>query len=543
MTTVIVKPTSRCNARCRYCAAAHERKAKSMSPGLLRPLFELFRSWVEKTGGSKLCFIWHGGEPLLMPDGFWKEVLKAQEEVFGGGAVSVVNRIQTNLTLLTPRRLPVLKQLLGQEGAVGTSVELLPGIRELAGAPQGLYARRLSEAIELLRKAGIRFGLIYVVHRLSLPKLPWIYRELRRMYPEAGLRFNALYREGRARREATWEDLGITAEQWGEALLALYRAWRSDGSPRNVQPFGPWQELYDTGRFRLSCECSGRCAADHFGVDPEGNVYLCGRAADARIFRFGRLGEIGSEDLLNDPLRRSLLNRKRYLQLGHCAGCPWWSFCHGGCPTEAATNSGGITSPTSFCRGLKNFFQEVFPPGSRRQAEQEKQSSKPKNKAVPIPCTKDSKFQDLKGKVLQIVRSGLAVSIEGLGALETQQAKRLVRFFLHDPALTRPLEPLSSLLRAMVFRRNLSLWELKRNEADVSVSSARQKEHSQCLSCAYFTHCAGWAEANGSCAVWKEIFAELSRAARQLRARRRGRSAGTFPDQAARQTTRPPCSC
>lgn len=373
MTTVIIKPTDGCNARCRYCSAAHPGSAKHMTPDVLRATFELFADWALRFGRGRLSFIWHGGEPLLMPLSFWDEVFAGQAEIFASRGITVENRIQTNLTRLSaedsaPEYLSVVKRLVGERGTVGTSSDPLPGIREIKGAPDGLYAQKWNRAVDLLSEAGVRYGILYVVHRRSLEHLPEVYRHFRDRHPAAGLRFNPLYRQGRAGEDRVWTDLGITAQEWGEALKTLYEEWTRDGRPPKVQPFGPWWQLHAEGRWRLSCECSGRCVSSHFGVDPGGGIYLCGRSADGAVFRFGSAAELTAEALHDHPLRRALGNRIVYLERTFCRDCPHWLYCHGGCINDSQLGTGTPFAPTSLCAGLKAFFEHAFGP-DRKESE------------------------------------------------------------------------------------------------------------------------------------------------------------------------------
>ncbi len=363
MTTVIIKPTDGCNARCRYCSAAHLGAARRMSPETLRDVFRLFGDWALGPGRGRLCFIWHGGEPLLMPPSFWEEVFLGQDAVLAARGIQVENRIQTNATLIRSESIPFLKRLLGDRGTVGTSADPLPGIRELKGIPDGLYVNAWDEGVRLLREAGIRYGILYVVHRESLPRLEEVYRHFRSRHPGIGIRFNPLYRQGRACEDGVWDDLGITAEGWGRALAVLHAEWNRDGRPADVHPFGPWARLHDEGKWRLSCECSGKCASSHFGVDPGGSVHLCGRSADGGTFRFGEAGGLTAEALRDHPLRRELGNRMVYLRRTYCRDCPHWLYCHGGCVNDAVLAHGTPFAPTSFCAGLKAFFEEAYGPG------------------------------------------------------------------------------------------------------------------------------------------------------------------------------------
>jgi uncharacterized protein len=359
MTTVIIKPTDGCNARCRYCSAAHPGAARFMTSATLGEVFRLFGEWAHLHGRDSLKFIWHGGEPLLMPPSFWEDMFRRQEELERTLGVRVEHALQTNATLIRPGTLPLLVRLLGEGGSVGTSADPIPGVRELKGAPDGRYREALDEAMGLLRQAGLRFGILFVVHRLALPDLKSIYRDFRKL--GAGLRFNPLYRQGRATESGVWDDIGITSMEWGRALMDLRQAWDEDGRPGDVVPFAPWQRLHDGKGWQLSCECSGNCASSHFGVDPDGSVYPCGRSADGRALGLGQVEDLTAQVLHAHANRRILDNRRAYLRRTHCRECPWWAYCHGGCANDAILASGTPFAPTSFCEGLRAYFKEAFP--------------------------------------------------------------------------------------------------------------------------------------------------------------------------------------
>jgi uncharacterized protein len=302
-----------------------------------------------------------------MPLSFWHEVRAAERDVFGGSGIAVSHRMQSNLTCLTPASAALLATLLGPRGCVGTSADPVPGVRELACAGEGEYEARWKRGLGLLAEHGIRYGIVYVVHRGSRDRLEAIYRHFRREHPRAGLRFNPLYRQGRAGEDAVWQDLGITADQWGEALAVLYDCWTRDGRPAGVQPFGPWWHLFAEGRWRLSCESSGRCVETHFGVDPAGGVFLCGRSADGASLRFGSVHDLTAEALLAHPARQALANRAIYLRRTYCRECPWWRYCHGGCVNDSLLGHGTPFAPTFLCRGLRRFFDRAFGGGEREE--------------------------------------------------------------------------------------------------------------------------------------------------------------------------------
>jgi radical SAM protein with 4Fe4S-binding SPASM domain len=58
-----------------------------------------------------------------------------------------------------------------------------------------------------------------------------------------------------------------------------------------------------------------------------------------------------------------LANRMVYLKRTACRNCPWWLYCHGGCVNDSLLGSGTAFAPTSFCEGLRSFFDETFSEG------------------------------------------------------------------------------------------------------------------------------------------------------------------------------------
>jgi hypothetical protein len=60
----------------------------------------------------RVQFIWHGGEPFAQPLDYWQDIIADQARVFGKAFQqrSIIDTVQTNLTLVTGRHLPLLKK-------------------------------------------------------------------------------------------------------------------------------------------------------------------------------------------------------------------------------------------------------------------------------------------------------------------------------------------------------------------------------------------------------------------------------------------------
>lgn len=133
-----------------------------------------------------------------------------------------------------------------------------------------------------------------------------------------------------------------------------------------------------------------------------------------------------------------------------------------------------------------------------------------------------SSFSEALTELRRLSLRGAPVTLSGLDRLRAEEASRLLDFFLHDPAATVPLEPFATLLAGLLCRREVSLWDLLRPEVPADdFLRALPADHPECLACACFPVCQGYATSTGSCATWLPLLQELALAARELGALRR----------------------
>lgn len=368
---VILKPTVACNGTCRYCAALpSEGGGWTMPAERLATLFDAFGAWFREDETRHLSFLWHGGEPMLRGVAFYENAREEQDRVFGAANPRVTNRMQSNLALLDEDWLAFLPTFVK---GIGTSYDPIPGVRGLRNGDD--LAARWLPAVDALRDAGVSVGVVYVIHRGSLPHAKAITRFFSNLDPRGRVRFNPLYREGLAATGQA-DDLAIEPTEYGRFLVEVAEAWWDDGCRTSVLPIREW---YDTWRGEgrgLSCDSRGGCQETHLGVMPTGDVYGCGRSGDARDEhdRLGNLYEDTLADILAHPVRTELAGRGRALRETVCRGCPYWSVCHGGCPMMARIYHGDPLREDWFCHGRKQvyaFLEERLGPsraGARAKA-------------------------------------------------------------------------------------------------------------------------------------------------------------------------------
>src|SRR5262245_30686597 len=166
---LVVKVSKLCNLRCTYCYETPElaNRARMSIPDIGR-LFRNVDGYLTGTRGldrrkCRVQFIWHGGEPFAQPLAYWQDIIAVQKEVFGRAfqSESVVNTVQTNLTLVTEGHLPLLRE----HFSVGFSYDVANDLRVSAsGRPT---EARVTSKVEWAREVGLDLAGIAVISRVN----------------------------------------------------------------------------------------------------------------------------------------------------------------------------------------------------------------------------------------------------------------------------------------------------------------------------------------------------------------------------------------
>jgi uncharacterized protein len=160
-----IKVSKLCNLRCTYCYEFDELDDKR------RISLEGWRAILESTKWYqgeierrfpgqeiKTRYVWHGGEPLLLPLSYYREVLQLQREILGSQNVGTryTNHVPTNLYAVSPETLKFLKE---ERFQIAVSYDAIAGVRVLgSGAPT---EGRVLDNLKLLLADGWRVGVTW----------------------------------------------------------------------------------------------------------------------------------------------------------------------------------------------------------------------------------------------------------------------------------------------------------------------------------------------------------------------------------------------
>jgi len=262
----VVKISKFCNLRCDYCyefAELGDRRRMSLEQ--LRAFFVNVRSAVRAYRRDHIDFIWHGGEPFLIPLEYYEQIGALQREVFGGdGGYS--NFVQTNLTVLTARHIAFLREQRFFNKSIGVSFDVFGDQR--VDTQGRLRTEAVLKNMQRLRDAGIAFGAITVLARNTLPHVEAIHR----FYESLGIsvRFLPFYKSAS---DAQVAQHSLNFHEITQSLKKVFDAWLVSERAATVYP------LADYIRYALAAMSGKR--QDPYQPSSDEQVFLIGTHGDA----------------------------------------------------------------------------------------------------------------------------------------------------------------------------------------------------------------------------------------------------------------------
>ncbi len=330
MTDWVVKVSKLCNLRCRYCyefpnLAKRERMSLETWRALLVTAAQQREAEALRHGEDSTVtrFIWHGGEPLLLPQAYFDAVLSEQRAAFGAAALAsgkVRNALQTNL--YRPD-FGLIEHLHAAGFAFGVSHDMVPGLRIAANGRDS--ADDVERNLYRLEALGIPAGVIIVLARHTLPHLLSIYRRLR------GNGRNARFLPFAAEHGAA--DMLAHAPAPGElarALAPVFLEWLSDGCPIEIDPFDDCLRVLTSESLGLEQAPVDRA---HRGdavlvVEPQGAIRTGCELSDA-CDQLGNVRECSWVRVRESPAYRRSLQRDEDVRARVCGDCEFSGACNG----------------------------------------------------------------------------------------------------------------------------------------------------------------------------------------------------------------------
>ena len=331
---VIMKPTLRCNLRCRHCYHRPEECTDQvMSPEILEKTIRLVRE-----GYDAAHYFWHGGEPLLAGEQFFKRAFNLQKRYYGKAINRCGNTIQTNGVLLKNRFIEFCRS---SRVNLGVSYEGEFG----AGLRPGEDVKALGDTLRYMVKKGHMFSVSATVHGGNVDRMMDMYEYFREQ--RIAFNYSPSLRIGCGLDN---EDTYLDADTFIRNSIEVFDRWLTDAdAPIPVLPYFQYVRSSLTSPNISDCAHSS-CLKKWICVYPNGDVYPCGKACPDS-YRIGNINDVESIDELfktdgfRNILSDSVERRKK------CMSCEIYDKCAGGCTVDAfydgdARSAGGFSCVT-----------------------------------------------------------------------------------------------------------------------------------------------------------------------------------------------------
>lgn len=346
----VIKVSKYCNLRCDYCYEfPYLGNAARMNLDQIRAVFLNIRNSIDELSIDNVDFIWHGGEPLLIPLEFYERVNVMQKEVFGT-ELKYGNSVQTNLTVLTDRHVDFLKT--GFFGSIGVSFDVYGDQRVDKKGRSSVET--VHGNIRKLISQQIRFRAIVVLARDTHAHIKKIYRFFDDL--QIKHRILAYYKTGG---DGQADRHGLSFEELVGAYKDLFHEWLASEHATSVDPIRDYVRFaiqYLTG---VDNDRYARSTAERvFILDVNGDVF---NVLDESQFSYGNLFHSALRDILESEGRARSIALTDERMRRFCRQCPYFGSCPGAFVANATTVERKILE-TSGCpvRAVLDHILDVF---------------------------------------------------------------------------------------------------------------------------------------------------------------------------------------
>lgn len=337
---VTLKVTNGCNLKCSYCnVEADLPTTPRLSIERYRRIAELL---IENSREREVVLEFHGGEPLLLDDEWFKEAVGYAAALAKKHGKTVEHPMQTNGTRLTEERLNLLLKL---GIRIGISCDGSPEINDR----HRMAGKRVEQALKLLIQRRVRVGLILVLSQSNCRDM----REVMDYFRGLGLpafRVNFMQPQGLGLEH----DL-LTGEEMFTGMKAVFDHMAETDCSVVEADMQMAVNRFIAGRYprpQLSCwEHQCQAGRVYVAINVQGDVYSCG--TDMFHHRLGHIDHGFSREHVGQTLCTLHHKDPWYIR---CFGCPAKKICNQSCPTSDFNNIKYRDAECEYTRLLYAYF-------------------------------------------------------------------------------------------------------------------------------------------------------------------------------------------
>lgn len=336
-----------CNLACDYCYYSHvSGNPSGMATISEKALDAFFEDYMGHVAGGQATFVWQGGEPTLAGLPYFERII-AMEARRARPHTLIGNAVQTNGILLNEAWSEFFRQYRFLVGVSLDGPAELHDARRVDAQHRGSF-RRVMRGIDHLRKAGVQFNILTVLHQGNVHQA----KALMDFYHSEGFDW-VQFIPGMRFSAQGLVDPGvyeITPAEYASFLCEAFDEL-SNHPGMSVRMFDNFVNLM-SGKGGDMCILQENCPP-FLVVEQDGSVYPC----DFLIGPHWRMGNIETDsvfDLIQGDIYRAFQQLKPRVAL-ECTSCEWFSACHGGCPRTRGTTL-GAQEVDYFCEAYKTFY-------------------------------------------------------------------------------------------------------------------------------------------------------------------------------------------
>ena len=370
--TIVIKPTMKCNLRCEYCYE-FIRNGKRYSDMMMNidKLCEIVWRTARLFQDSRILWMFHGGEPLLLGKEYIIKFLDCLREVNNTFPVDFKFAIQSNSTLISEDIIQILETNLDllSERIVSISIDGPKEINDEARHdPQNRSSFDMIEStIDKLKKSSLVFSTITVVgtHNVDYPEQ--VYEQLKQI----GARLCKFIPNYNTDSSGNPNKYGITPIDYANFMCRIFDLWMHDlpnqkGDSRMV--IEPIASIICTltDSFVTWCEYREEKCSNFYCIYPDGDMWLCD---DYNQDLMGDIAYTCNIDTVSDDDFKALLlspgticKYDSFYQtaMESCKNCDVFDYCKGGCLAthyDMKTKSNELFE--AYCDGKKKLINYI----------------------------------------------------------------------------------------------------------------------------------------------------------------------------------------
>lgn len=363
--TLIVKATRQCTLRCAYCQDWRGKRKALMSFAVMGRMIAQALA-----GYGHIHFIWHGGEPTLLPIAFYEKALLLQARLRRPGQ-EIKNSFQTNGTTLTAEWAGFFRAHNIQVGISIDGPAHLHNRQRRYRSGQGSFAHAI-RGLKLLQEHEVQFSGLMVVDEGTLAfgaaKL------LDFLVGQGIFHFGLLPAKPRNKPGAqpgTATSHYIEPARINAFLMDLYDVWLNRGDPKVKIRELEALKAQIRGVSARCCTLSGKCWGHYYAIEADGKVTVCDVFSGDSRYSLGNIMNTSFAKLANSA--KLLRLKKEHDEAAKAMrDCSEFPVCQGWCPHERYVSFRHNQGHRKDCCGLRDLIAHL----RQRMAEEPLMSSR-----------------------------------------------------------------------------------------------------------------------------------------------------------------------